>query len=738
MMNSTESVGDSLAVSPKFEHWKLRDEDWLHIPITREYTEVPPNEPDPFPEGSRPLDNQVGGHRSALGKPSIGVLQHKSGFILKGLSQNNCRGMREAHFYETVFYANVSDAKDILDELKKCIPKCLGLHLHDTSGIHHCYLKLEDIAVNMKTPSAMDCKIGVRITDPLCTPQKVEIMEKKYVGTRIPLGISLIGARYLVTKTQEWKILGRDFADSVTVQDLDSVFEDYTNAGIDKRVITCFLNQMDRLKEWFTRQRIFLFFSTSLFFCYDADILSRRTLNGPTSESATEAVDTNKIILKMIDFAHVFPSQDQRDDNFLWIAVLCKQLLGLCSSVVPSVQNIIRQQQGYLWNPFEDVKRLRGFGKTDLGQKLKFSEKLKTVFAMDLAAIRPVSTMIEDSEGPFKINRYKGEDGQESCPAKKRKRDKILVAESPCKEVCEQEDAFAPPKSKKKKVLTLNPALTLKDTVQNDNQSIKNKKIKPAQRDFDELLDSESDDSAPKTRKLRKGKTKDASLKQSENNSESPATKKTKKKKKSVLAQEANSTKTDENDEEDAANADPEVIKLNPAALKENFTVISPAVQVMKQRVQKILPDWIAKPTVIEQTYKDLLPIKSMSCLSSSLRKLLKSNSIQTFFPVQQVVIPALCEAFKENFFRPRDICVSAPTGSGKTLAFVLPIVNALKKRCDPQIRALVILPVHELAVQVWEVFKTYAASTDLKVVLLQATVPLSSERTMLVRQGNH
>ena len=42
---------------------------------------------------------------------------------------------------------------------------------------------------------------------------------------------------------------------------------------------------------------------------------------------------------------------------------------------------------------------------------------------------------------------------------------------------------------------------------------------------------------------------------------------------------------------------------------------------------------------------------------------------------------------------RPCDICVSAPTGSGKTLAFVLPIIQSLKTRVVPRVRALAVLP---------------------------------------------
>lgn len=58
---------------------------------------------------------------------------------------------------------------------------------------------------------------------------------------------------------------------------------------------------------------------------------------------------------------------------------------------------------------------------------------------------------------------------------------------------------------------------------------------------------------------------------------------------------------------------------------------------------------------------------------------------------------------FSQHRFRPRDVCVSAPTGSGKTLAYVLPLVQALRSRTVPRIRALVLLPVQELATQVRE-----------------------------------
>ncbi len=67
--------------------------------------------------------------------------------------------------------------------------------------------------------------------------------------------------------------------------------------------------------------------------------------------------------------------------------------------------------------------------------------------------------------------------------------------------------------------------------------------------------------------------------------------------------------------------------------------------------------------------------------------------------------------------------------------AFVLPIVQALRGRVVPRVRALVILPVQELAAQVFKVFQTYCEGSGLKVKLVSGQksfaveqVPLSQE----------
>ncbi|KAF9621561.1 hypothetical protein IFM89_022915 [Coptis chinensis] len=47
-----------------------------------------------------------------------------------------------------------------------------------------------------------------------------------------------------------------------------------------------------------------------------------------------------------------------------------------------------------------------------------------------------------------------------------------------------------------------------------------------------------------------------------------------------------------------------------------------------------------------------------------------------------------------------RDLCINLPMGTGKTLAYALPIVQMLSTRSVKCIRALVVLPTRDLALQ--------------------------------------
>ncbi|OLQ03091.1 ATP-dependent RNA helicase DDX51 [Symbiodinium microadriaticum] len=78
--------------------------------------------------------------------------------------------------------------------------------------------------------------------------------------------------------------------------------------------------------------------------------------------------------------------------------------------------------------------------------------------------------------------------------------------------------------------------------------------------------------------------------------------------------------------------------------------------------------------------------------LSTPMRKVLSQAGFDPLFPL---------------LGRGCDVCVSAPTGQGKTLAYAVPILEALLHRLAPRVRAVVLLPTRDLAMQVCRVFDT-------------------------------
>ncbi len=102
--------------------------------------------------------------------------------------------------------------------------------------------------------------------------------------------------------------------------------------------------------------------------------------------------------------------------------------------------------------------------------------------------------------------------------------------------------------------------------------------------------------------------------------------------------------------------------------------------------------------------------------------------------PVQSAAIPLVLAG--------RDLLAGAQTGTGKTAAFVLPMLQHLNaeagraddRRAAPrrQVRALVVVPTRELALQVEESVRTYGARRPIRSVAIYGGVGFGSQATAL------
>jgi len=220
---------------------------------------------------------------------------------------------------------------------------------------------------------------------------------------------------------------------------------------------------------------------------------------------------------------------------------------------------------------------------------------------------------------------------------------------------------------------------------------------------------------------------------------DAPATENTEKEKESTEHEETENVENGET--ENAENGEQETAESTEPLeepLGTGFTVLEEVKQEKMGKIHRVLPNWLAKPSVIScDLIKNKLPVKDVKGLDRFITDALKRNKIHNFFPVQQQIIPWLLQS-QNSLYRPCDMCVSAPTGSGKTLAFVLPTVQALVKQSVLRLRCLVVLPVHDLAVQVHRVYSSFCRGTKLHVALISGNTSFSEEQQLLVRRGKN
>ncbi len=124
------------------------------------------------------------------------------------------------------------------------------------------------------------------------------------------------------------------------------------------------------------------------------------------------------------------------------------------------------------------------------------------------------------------------------------------------------------------------------------------------------------------------------------------------------------------------------------------------------------------------------MPFSSLG-LSPALQKALADQNYTKPYPIQTEAIPAILEG--------KDILGIAQTGSGKTASFVLPILEQFQTQTSSKnrhIKALVLVPTRELAMQVNEVFKTLSNKLPEKTKSLAVFGGVAINPQMIALQG--
>jgi len=110
--------------------------------------------------------------------------------------------------------------------------------------------------------------------------------------------------------------------------------------------------------------------------------------------------------------------------------------------------------------------------------------------------------------------------------------------------------------------------------------------------------------------------------------------------------------------------------------------------------------------------------------LSADLLQTVREEGYTEPTPVQAQAIPFVLAG--------RDVLAAAQTGTGKTAAFTLPILDRLRSHANTSfsparhpVRALILVPTRELAMQVDESVHTYGRTVPLRSTVVYGGIPM-------------
>lgn len=118
--------------------------------------------------------------------------------------------------------------------------------------------------------------------------------------------------------------------------------------------------------------------------------------------------------------------------------------------------------------------------------------------------------------------------------------------------------------------------------------------------------------------------------------------------------------------------------------------------------------------------------------LALPLRDSLSKMGISSLFEMQEKVLSHILNVSTKRLIG--DVILCAPTGSGKTLAYALPVVQSMLGRKIPRLRAIIVVPTRDLAIQVSKVFEGLTEDLGITVGVISGASSISAESSMLAK----
>jgi 1D-myo-inositol-tetrakisphosphate 5-kinase/inositol-polyphosphate multikinase len=198
------------------------------------------------------------------------MLLHEDGFVLKP-AQAPPKGTREVEFYESV-----SRSCHPLDtKLYSLIPKFYGTERLSLDELPHSqYLVLEDLTQGMVAPCVMDVKIGAKTYGPMASAAKIAQEDAKYLGTKKPLGFSVLGIINRSGEGASMKRYDKSFGMNLKTDSVQKILQVFFNSQAENpqiigKLVAEFSSLLADVQQFFAEQTRYHIYASSLLLVYD-------------------------------------------------------------------------------------------------------------------------------------------------------------------------------------------------------------------------------------------------------------------------------------------------------------------------------------------------------------------------------------------------------------------------------------------------------------------------------------